>query len=97
MIFADHLSRNLEVSSLELNASLSKLKHIRQETECYPQMLVFKETIIQGWPKDIKQCPLPLCSFWNFRDELSIIDESGERKPHCNTNKIPTRTTQLIA
>ena len=89
MIFADHLSRNvgqknskvptvpglnLEVSSLELNASLSKLECIRQETECDPQTLMLKETIIQGWPKDIKQCPLPLRSFWNFRDELSIID-----------------------
>ena len=68
MIFADHLSRNinheaskvptvpglnLEVSSLELNASLSELEHIRQESERDPQMLMLKETIIQGWPKDI--------------------------------------------
>ena len=37
-------------------------------------MLMLKESIIQGWPKDIKQCSLPLCSFWNFREELSIID-----------------------
>ena len=89
MIFADHLSRNvgqnssevpilqgldLEVSSLELNTSLSKLACIRKESERDPQMVMLKETIIQGWPKDIKQCPLPLCSFWNFRDELSIID-----------------------
>ena len=89
MIFADHLNRNvnpeaskvptvpslnLEVSSLELNASLSKLEHIRQESENDPQMLMLKETFMQRWPKDIKQCPLPLCSFWNFRDELSIID-----------------------
>ena len=90
MIFADHLSRNvspeaskvptipdfkLEVSTLELNPSPSKLESIRQETECDPQMLVLKELIIQGWPKDIKQCPLPVEPFWNFRDELSIIDE----------------------
>ena len=89
MIFADHLSRNinpesskvqtipglnLDVSSLELNASPSKLECIRQESECDPQMLMPKELIIQGWPKDIKQCPLPLRSFWNFRDELLIID-----------------------
>ena len=71
MIFADHLSHNvnpeaskvptipgliLEVSSLQLNASLSKLKHIRQESERDPQMLMLKKLIIQGWPKDIKQC-----------------------------------------
>ena len=89
MIFADHLSRNinpesskvptvpglnLEVSAMELNASPSKLECIRQESECDPQMLMFKESIIQGWPKDIKQCPIPMRPFWNFRDELSIID-----------------------
>ena len=63
MILANHLSRNinpaaskvptvpglnLEVSSLELNASPSKLECIRQESECDPQMLILKETIIQG-------------------------------------------------
>ena len=88
MIFADHLSRNvnsngskvptipdlnLEVLALELNASPSKLESIRQESEHDPQMLMLKELIIQGWPKDIKQCPLPLCSFWNFRDELNQL------------------------
>ena len=57
---------------MELNASLSKLECIGQESESDPQILMLKETIIQGWPKDIKQCPLPLSSFWNF--ELSIID-----------------------
>ena len=78
MIFVDHLSHNihpeaskvltisnlnLEVSALELNASPSRLECIRQESERDPQMLMLKELIIQGWPKDIKQCPLPLCSF----------------------------------
>ena len=89
MIFADHLSHNvhpaaskmptipdlnLEVSVLELNASSSKLECMRQESECDPQMLMLKELIIQEWPKDIKQCPLPLHSYWNYRDELSIVD-----------------------
>ena len=89
MIFADHLScnvnpeaskaptipgLNLEVSSLELNASLSNLECIRQESECDPQTLMLKKLIIQGWPKDIKQCPMPLHSYWNFRDELSLLD-----------------------
>ena len=63
MIFADHLSQNvdvetskvptvpnldLEVSTLELNASPSKLELIKQESECDPQMLMLKELIIQG-------------------------------------------------
>ena len=37
---------NLEISLLELNASPSKLERIRQESECDPQMLMLKETII---------------------------------------------------
>ena len=80
MIFADHLSQNvdvetskvptvpnldLEVSTLELNASPSKLENIWQESERDSQMLMLKELIIQGWPKGIKQCPLPLHSYWN--------------------------------
>ena len=103
MIFADHLSRNispesskvptipdlnLEVSTLELNENLSKLECIRQESECDPQMLMLKELIIQGWPKDIKQCPLPLYSFWDFRDELSIMDGIGVKG---NDIVIPTK------
>ena len=89
MIFADHLSRNvqpipsneptlsnldLEISVLELNASPSKLQLIKQESDRDPQLLMLKKYIIQGWPKDIKQCPSPIKSFWNFRDELSIVD-----------------------
>ena len=87
MIFADHLSRNvhptpndeltlpnLEISTLELNASPSKLQLIKQESERDPQLLLLKKFIIQVWPKDIKQCPIPIKSFWNFRDELSMVD-----------------------
>ena len=89
MIFTDHLSRNvhsgpsreptvpnldLEISSLELNASLSKLELIRQGSESNPQMLMLKKLILQGWLRDIKECPTPVKSLWNFRDELSIID-----------------------
>ena len=65
---------DLEVSTLELNASPSKLELIKQESERDPQMLMLKELIIQGWSKDITQCPLLLHSYWNYRDELSIVD-----------------------
>ena len=51
-----------------------KIDAIKRQSEHNPQMLMLKELIIQGWPKDIKQCPLPLHSFWNYRDELSIVD-----------------------
>ena len=89
MIFTDHLSQNigtetskvptipnldLEVSILEMNASPSKLELIKQESEGDPQMVMLKEAIIQGWAKEISQCPTQIRSYWNFRDELSIVD-----------------------
>ena len=37
-------------------------------------MLILKKLIIQGWPKDFKECPLLVRSYWNFRDELLIVD-----------------------
>ena len=103
MIFADHLScnvnpeaskmptipdLNLKVSASEPNANPSKLECIKSKSEHDPQMLMLKELIIQGWPKDIKQCPLPLPSFWNFRDELSIIDGIVVKGSHV---VIPTK------
>ena len=114
LIFADHLSHsihpeaskmptilhlNLEVSALELNASPSKLELIRQESEHDPQILILKKLIIQGWPKDIKQCPAPVRSYWNFRDGLSIIYrwDSGERKLYSDTIEIPPRAIIIIA
>ena len=51
-------------------------------------MLMLKELIIQGWPKEIKQFPLPIRSFWNFRDELSIIDQIVVKGNHI---VIPTK------
>ena len=59
---------------MELNASQTKLQFIKAESDRDPQMLMFKELIVQGWPKEFKQCPLPIHSFWNFRDKLSIVD-----------------------
>ena len=89
MTFADHSSRNvvdvpsivptipnlnLEVSTLEFNTSQSKLSLIRSESDRDPQMIMLKYLLVRGWPKDIKECPLPVRSYWNFRDELSIVN-----------------------
>ena len=111
MILADHLSHNvnpevskvstipdlnLEVSALELNASPSKLECITKESERDPQMLMLKELIIQGWPKYIKQSPLPLHSFWNFRDELSIIDGIVVKGNHIVIPKFQPELLSLL-
>ena len=43
--------------------------------------LKFRETVLQGWPQ-IKKVDPCLREYWNFRDELSEMDEfllKGER------------------
>ena len=65
---------DLKVSTLEVNASPSKLELIKQETQYDPQMIMLKQAIIQGCPKEISQCPSQIKSYWNFRDELIIVD-----------------------
>ena len=37
-------------------------------------LIALKHTIIQGWPKQRNECPDNLKSFWNYQDELSILD-----------------------
>ena len=35
---------------------------------------MLKNATIKGWPEKRDECPLKLRSFWNYRDELSILD-----------------------
>jgi transposase InsO family protein len=37
-----------------------------------PTLTRLKETIITGWPRDIKELPGDIRSFWSFRDQLSV-------------------------
>ena len=77
MIFTDNISRNvatkasdvpaipdlnLEVITLEFNASQSKLQQICDESDKDPQLVLLKKLIIQGRPRDIRECPLPIVS-----------------------------------
>ena len=43
-------------------------------TETDDELAILKHTIMQGWPKSIKQVPPVLHHFWTFREELTIED-----------------------
>ena len=37
-------------------------------------LALLKHTIMQGWPRSIKQVPQVLQPYWTFREELTVED-----------------------
>ena len=87
---ADTLSRNFlpdtcpeiavdidtHVHSVMSNMPVSdqKMELIKTATKTDPQMQLLSKVIHEGWPNDRSECPKQLLDFWNFRDEMSVID-----------------------
>lgn len=57
-----------------LPASPVKLQQIRKETAKDDILALLRDTIYEGWPNSRSECPLRLCDFWNFREDLTIED-----------------------
>ena len=51
-----------------------KLKQIQSLTLSDPQCTTLSEVVLNGWPDRRADCPPELHDFWNYRDELSVID-----------------------
>ncbi|MEW8560660.1 MAG: RNase H-like domain-containing protein, partial [Candidatus Thiodiazotropha sp.] len=63
---------HMVISSLPI--SDRKLKEIKQMTDQDPTLETLKSVVMQGWPELRKHCPESILDFWNYRDELSVID-----------------------
>ena len=50
------------------------LQQLRMATQTDNELTILKHTIMQGWPKTIKQVPPMLHPYWMFREELTIED-----------------------
>ena len=90
MIFSDHPSHNivvrdnsnkptcegldLKIHNVYLNASDDKCLSLAAETDKDPMMQALKHQIIKGWPHSRSECNKNLQDFWNYRDELSVLD-----------------------
>ena len=90
MIFSDHLSHNvivrdssnkptcegldLKIHNIYLNASNDKCLGHATEMSKDPMMQALKHQIIKGWPHSRSECGKNLQDFWNYRDELSVLD-----------------------
>ena len=89
MIFANHLSRNIEskesnepmctglemkIQDIYLNASEDRCISLAKETEKDETLITLENMIMKGWPEKRDECPQNLKSYWNYRDELSVLD-----------------------
>ena len=55
----------------QLSARNDSLHQLRMSTQADDELALLKHTIMQGWPKSIKQVPPVLQPFWTFREEHS--------------------------
>ena len=79
---ADGLSRlpspdNVTTIDLDLRVDLvrfstERLDKVRSDTPQDAVLNQLVETIIAGWPEDVKDLPPDIRSFWSFRDQLSV-------------------------
>ena len=58
----------------QLPARCDSLQQLRVATHADDELPILKHTIMQGWPKTIKQVPPELQPYWTFREELTIED-----------------------
>ena len=58
----------------QLLARCDSLQQLRVATQADDELAILKHTIMQGWPKTIKQVPPELQPYWTFREELTIED-----------------------
>ena len=58
----------------QLLARSDSLQQLRVATQADDELAILKHTIMQGWPKTIKQVPPELQPYWTFREELTIED-----------------------
>ena len=58
----------------QLPARCDSLHQLRLATQADNELAILKHTIMQGWPKTIKQVPPELQLYWTFREELTIED-----------------------
>ena len=56
----------------QLPTQNDNLQQLRMATQTDDELAILKHTIMQGWPKSIKQVPPVLHPYWMFREELTI-------------------------
>ena len=70
----DDLDLHVHMVTKNLPVSDQKMKQLRLATSADTQLQSLMSVINLGWPEARSDCPPNITEFWNFRDELSVID-----------------------
>ena len=58
-----------------LPISDDRLDEIRDVMQSDMILQLLKRTILEGWPGERKNCPVEIVPYWNFRDELVVMND----------------------
>ena len=58
----------------QLPVRSDSLQEIRQATQTDDELVLFKHTIMTGWPANIRETPQVLHPYWTFHEELTTKD-----------------------
>lgn len=72
--FTSEIERHCHTIVSMIPVSDRKRADIKIETDKDPVMQTLARTITEGWPKNRSDCPPRVVPFWNYRDELTVID-----------------------
>jgi len=63
---------NMVMTSLPITTTSTE--RIKEETSKDHVMLQLMKTVMDGWPVQRQQCPKEIQDFWNYRDEMSVVE-----------------------
>lgn len=63
---------NIDLDIDMLNFSYDKQSHIRNEVICDTTLSKLIQIIYEGWPTTMKDLPVDIRPYWNYRDELGV-------------------------
>ena len=65
---------DLKIEDVYLSASEDRCLSLAKETDKDETLVTLKNIVIKGWSDKRDECPTNLRDYWNYRDELSILD-----------------------
>lgn len=70
-----NLEEQFEVHVIDtIPVSHEKVTLFQSEAKKDPLLMKLKDTVLQGWPTNKRDLDIELTPYWNFRDEISIVD-----------------------
>ena len=70
-----HIEAQVDCITSSIPINDNKTEEIRRATSQDPQLQRLKQVIFDGWPENRQDCDKNLLEFWNYRDELTVIDD----------------------